>query len=258
MYTLITGTTSGIGKRFAEKFAKNKYNLVIVDKYEKSLKEQKRYLENKYKIKVKYITKDLSLEDSCKEIYDEVKESNIDIDILINNAGFATFGNFIDIEWNKQKDLAMVNMIAVMQLSYLFGKDMAKRKKGKIVNISSISSFTSGPFMATYYASKAFVRSLSESLHEELKKHNVSVITICPGPTKTNFEQRAKMYKSYMFRKLKVDTSLDVVNKSYNAIMNNKAVYVVGFINKLMAFSTRFISLKISRKLAFLINKGDA
>ena len=131
MYTLITGTTSGIGKEFAELFAKKGYNLVTVAMNEEKLKEQKQTLESKYNISVKYIVKDLSIEESYSEIYNEVKASNIEIDILINNAGFATYGNYIDVEWQKQKNLAMVNMMAVMQLSYMFGKDMAKRKSGR-------------------------------------------------------------------------------------------------------------------------------
>lgn len=128
MYTVITGTTSGIGKEFAELFAKKGYNLVTVAMNEEKLKEQKQTLESKYNISVKYIVKDLSIEESYSEIYNEVKASNIEINILINNAGFATYGNYIDVEWQKQKNLAMVNMMAVMQLSYMFGKDMAKRK----------------------------------------------------------------------------------------------------------------------------------
>ena len=257
MYTLITGTTSGIGRELTKIFAKNGYNLIIIDKYSEKLKEQKEYLEKKYNILVKFIVKDLSKENSSKEIYNEVKKENINIDILINNAGFGTFGNYIDIDFNKNKDLIMVNVYTIMELSYLFGKDMAKRKKGKIVNISSIASFLSGPYMATYYASKAFVRSFSESLCEELKKHNVKVITICPGPTKTNFEEKADMKGSYMFKLLKVDSAYTVARKSYKAIIKNKPVYVVGFINKLFTFLTRFLSLKISRKIAMIINKGD-
>lgn len=258
MYTLITGTTNGIGKEFAELFAKKGYNLVTVAMNEEKLKEQKQTLESKYNISVKYIVKDLSIEESYSEIYNEVKASNIEIDILINNAGFATYGNYIDVEWQKQKNLAMVNMMAVMQLSYMFGKDMAKRKSGRIMNIASIASFEPGPFMTMYYASKAFVRSFSEGLHEELKDQGVIVTAICPGPTKTKFEERASMKKSYMFKKMKVDTAKDVAEKSYKAMMKNKAVYVVGFHNKLIAFATRFGSLKLNRKVAKKINIGTA
>ncbi len=257
MYALITGSTSGIGKEFTYILAKEKYNLVIVDKYDEKLENQKEELEKKYGIKVKNIMKDLSIESSYNEIYNEVLKDNIEIDLLINNAGFATFPNYINISLKEQRNLIMVNIMAVIQLSYLFGKDMVKRRKGKIANISSISSFIPGPYMSTYYASKAFVQSFTESIYEELKPYNVSVTAICPGPTRTNFEKRAKMEKSYMFRKLKVDNPRFVAEKAYKAIVNNKVVYVVGFYNKMLTFLTRFISLRIRRKLALIINKGD-
>lgn len=258
MYALITGTTSGIGKEFAKIFAEKGYNLVTVATNEDILRQQKDEFEAEYHINVKYIVKDLSKENSALEVYNEVKKENINIDVLINNAGFGIFGKFTETEWNKQRNLAMVNMMAVMQLSYLFGKDMAERKYGKIANISSIASFQAGPYMAMYYSSKAFVRSFSEALHEELKNDGVSVTAICPGPTKTNFEAKAHMKKSYMFNKMKVDTPQDVARKGYKAIMKNKAVYVVGFHNKLLTFLTRFSSLKINRKIAQKINIGNA
>lgn len=258
MYVLITGTTSGLGKEFAQIFASKGCNLVTVATREDILKEQKEYLERDYNITVKYIVKDLSKEESYQEIYDEVKNNNIDVEVLINNAGFATYGNYLDLPLDKQRNLAMVNMMAVMQLSYLFGKDMAKRGTGKIVNIASIAAFQAGPYMTMYYASKAFVLSFSEGLYEELRKSGVSVTTICPGPTQTGFEERADMRKSDMFKKLKVDTAREVAQKSYKAIMKKKPVYIVGFHNKYLAFITRIFSLKITRKLAMKINKGSS
>ena len=199
----------------------------------------------------------MSAEDSAQEVYDEIKHKGINIDILINNAGFGSFGRYVDVDWQRQKGLASVNMLAVMQLSYLFGKDMDRRGEGKIVNIASIASFQAGPYMAMYYASKAFVRSFSEALHEEMKSSGVSVTAICPGPVATNFEKNAQMINSAMFTRLRVYTPEVVAAKSYRAIMNNKAVYVVGWPNKLLVFLTRFCSLKFSRALASKINLGS-
>ncbi|RKV97790.1 MAG: SDR family NAD(P)-dependent oxidoreductase, partial [Candidatus Saccharimonas sp.] len=123
MYVLITGTTSGLGREFARIFAKNGYNIVAVARSESTLRQQKQDIENEFSVKVKYIVKDLSTNNSSQEIYDEVQRDGINIDILINNAGFGTFGRYIDVDLQRQKDLASVNMLAVMQLSYLFGKD---------------------------------------------------------------------------------------------------------------------------------------
>lgn len=256
MYCLITGTTSGIGECFAKLYAQKGYNLVIVGRKEDLLKKQKKELEEKYNISIIYIVKDLSKDNSALEVFNKVKEENVDIDILINNAGFGICGNYIDLTYEQQKNLAMVNMIALMQLSYLYAKEMVNKGKGRIINIASIASFQAGPYMAMYYSSKAFVRSFSEALHEELKDKGVIVTAICPGPTLTKFEETANLGKSYMFKKLKTDTPEYVVKKSYKAIMKNKAVYVVGFHNKFLAFGTRFFSLKFNRKIAKKINKG--
>ena len=256
-YVLITGTTSGLGREFARIFAQNGYNIVAVARNEILLQQQKQELERHFGIEMVYVVKDLSTENSAQEVYDEIKHKGINIDILINNAGFGSFGRYIDVDWQRQKGLASVNMLAVMQLSYLFGKDMDRRGEGKIVNIASIASFQAGPYMAMYYASKAFVRSFSEALHEEMKSSGVSVTAICPGPVATNFERNAQMINSAMFTRLRVYTPEVVAARSYRAIMNNKAVYVVGWPNKLLVFLTRFCSLKFSRILASKINLGS-
>lgn len=256
-YVLITGTTSGLGREFARLFAQNGYNIVAVARNEVLLQQQKQELERQFGVEMVYIVKDLSAENSAQEVYDEIKHKGINIDILINNAGFGSFGRYVDVDWQRQKGLASVNMLAVMQLSYLFGKDMDRRGEGKIVNIASIASFQAGPYMAMYYASKAFVRSFSEALHEEMKSSGVSVTAICPGPVATNFERNAHMINSAMFTRLRVYTPEVVAAKSYRAIMNNKAVYVVGWPNKLLVFLTRFCSLKFSRALASKINLGS-
>jgi len=255
-YVLITGTTSGLGREFARIFAQNGYNIVAVARNEVLLQQQKQELERQFGVEMVYIVKDLSAEDSAQEVYDEIKYKGINIDILINNAGFGSFGRYVDVDWQRQKGLASVNILAVMQLSYLFGKDMDRRGKGKIVNIASIASFQAGPYMAMYYASKAFVRSFSEALHEEMESSGVSVTAICPGPVATNFERNAHMINSAMFTRLRVYTPEVVAAKSYRAIMNNKAVYVVGWPNKLLVFLTLFCSLKFSRVLASKINLG--
>ena len=256
-YVLITGTTSGLGREFARIFAQNGYNIVAVARNEVLLQQQKQELERQFGVEMVYIVKDLSAEDSAQEVYDEIKYKGINIDILINNAGFGSFGRYVDVDWQRQKGLASVNMLAVMQLSYLFGKDMDRRGEGKIVNIASIASFQAGPYMAMYYASKAFVRSFSEALHEEMKSSGVLVTAICPGPVATNFEKNAQMINSAMFTRLRVYTPEVVAARSYRAIMNNKAVYVVGWQNKLLVFLTRFCSLKFSRVLASKINLGS-
>ena len=255
MVVLITGAASGIGFAFAKLFAEKGYDIVAVDKNEKEMQEKKLILED-YKVKIINIIKDLGKDNAVEEIYNELKDRNIAIDILINNAGFGTFGRFTDVEYSKQKELLDVNVKALVEMCYLFGKDMINKRKGKIVNIASIASFEAGPYMAMYYSSKAFVRSFSEAISEEFKNFGVTVTAICPGPTDTKFEKNANMIDSYMFTKLHVDTAEEVAKKSYDAIMKGKAVYVVSYPNKLMTFFTRFSSLKLNRSLAKYINVG--
>lgn len=258
IYTLITGTTSGIGKELARLFAADGHDLITVARSEDILRQQKQELEKEFGISVRYIVKDLSVSGSAQEVYDEIKESDLAVDILVNNAGFGELGSYIDIDWQRHEKLVNVNMLSLMHLSYLFGQDMAKNGGGRIVNVSSTASFQAGPYMAAYYASKAFVRSFSEALHEEMKRFGVIVTAICPGPTATNFEENSHMQGSAIFTRLKVDTAKVVATKSYRAILKNKAVYVVGVHNKVLAFLTRFLSLRINRKIAMRFNLGSS
>ena len=150
----------------------------------------------------------------------------------------------------------MDNNNSLVKLSYYFGKDMAKRKKGKILNVGSIAAFQGGPYMATYYASKAFVVSFSEALREELKNDNVTVTCLCPGPTRTNFEKTAKLQKSYMFKKMDTCSAEYVARIGYNALKKRKALVISGFPNKVVVFLTRLSPRIVNAKVSEWINLG--
>lgn len=256
-YVLITGSTSGIGREFVKLFAQDKYNIVLSSTSEELLAKEKKELEEKYQdIEIYTIAKDLSRSESSLEIYEDLKEKNINVSVLINNAGFGYFGKLIDSDLKKNNALLNVNNEALVNLSYYFGKDMAKRKNGKILNVASIAAFESGPYMATYYASKAFVLSFTGALREELKDDNVTVTCLCPGPTRTNFEKNANLQKSFMFKKLKTCSSEYVAKIGYNALMNNKGLVTAGITNKVLVFLSRFSPRIINTKLACYINLG--
>lgn len=256
-YVLITGSTSGIGKEFVKIFASRGYNIVLSSSSSEDLVKLKEDVDKKYKnIKTFIVCKDLAKEESAKELYDELKENNINISILINNAGFGNFGKFVDSDIKKNNNLLFVNNYSLCNLAYYFGKDMAKRKYGKILNVASIAAFEGGPYMATYFASKAFVLSFSEALNIELKDDNVSVTCLCPGPTRTNFEKTANLQKSFMFKKMKTCSSEYVAEIGYRALMNNKAVVTAGISNKILVFLSRFVPRKINALLAAYINLG--
>ena len=185
MKVLITGASSGIGRDMAREFAKRNYELVLVARDEQRLKE----LQKELKTKTMIISTDLSIEENCKKVYEQAK----DIDILINNAGFGTFGPFVETDLDKEINLINTNITAVHILTKLYLKDMCKKNSGKILNVASIAGTMPGPLMATYYASKSYVVRLTESIREELKKihSKVQVSVLMPGPVRTNFNNVA-------------------------------------------------------------------
>lgn len=189
MKSLVTGASSGIGRDMAKELLKLNYNLILVaidkDELDREFKE--------YKDKVKTYAFDLTKEEECIKLYNEVKKENIDI--LINNAGFGDSGNFTETNLDKEMDMINLNIKAYHILTKLFLKDFVKRDYGRILNVASIAGFMPGPYMATYYATKNYVVSLSLAIYEELKKDNskVKISIFCPGPVNTNFNNVANV-----------------------------------------------------------------
>ena len=190
MKALITGASSGIGRDIARELSKKGYDLVLVSRDENKLNKVKEELE-KANVKIETISTDLSKEENCKEIHKKVKN----VDILVNNAGFGDCGNFTKTSLEKELNMIKTNITAYHILTKLYLIDMKKKGKGKILNVASIAGFMPGPLMATYYATKAYVVRLSESIREELKKEksNVQISILCPGPVSTNFNNVANV-----------------------------------------------------------------
>lgn len=185
MKALVTGASSGIGMDMAKYLGDKGFDLVIVGRNKEKLEEVK----EKVKTNVEIITMDISKEENCMEIYNNVK----DIDILINNAGFGTFGKFTETNLETEINMIKTNITAVHILTKLYLKDMVKKNSGYILNVASVAGFLPGPLMATYYSTKGYVLRLTQSLQEELhkQKSNVKISVLCPGPTKTDFLRRA-------------------------------------------------------------------
>lgn len=190
---LITGSTSGIGKAFANKFASEKYNLVLVSRDSIKLDKQSKILADKFGIKVFTVSKDLSDPDSANYIFELLRDKQIAIDILINNAGFNEFGNFLST--NIEKEVGMINLhiIFITKMMKLFIPNMIKNKNGYILNIGSTGSYISTPNDAVYSAIKAYILSLSKAINSELIGTGVSVTTLCPGSTNTEFAEKANI-----------------------------------------------------------------
>lgn len=237
---LITGASSGIGLEFAKIHASKGGNLVLVARNIAKLNELKAELEKQYSISVYVIEKDLSVKDTPLEVYEELKKENIQIDYLINNAGFGDLGFFTETNWEKELKMINLNIIALTQFTKLYVKDMVARKSGKIMNLASTAAFLPGPMMAVYFATKAYVLNLSEAINGEVKKHGVTVTSLCPGPTVSGFMAAAEIEENKLFNN-KNPSSREVAEFGYKAMMKGKAVAIHGLKNYILANSVRFI-----------------
>lgn len=243
---LITGASSGIGKEFAYKYASNGYNLLLVARSRDILLNLKEELERDYNIKVFVLVKDLSLPNSSKSIYEFTKENNLEVDILLNNAGFGDFGPFLDSDIEKQTNMIYLNIISLIELSRYFVSDMKKRNYGKLLNVASIAGFMPGPYMSVYYASKSFVLNFTEALSYELKDYNIKVSVLCPGPTRTNFEKNANV----KFGNINTYSAKFVVDYTYKKFMKTKKVIILpGFYNKIFSITPKLLPRFIIRKM---------
>lgn len=244
---LITGASGGIGKELAILFAKNGHNTVLVARNIDKLDKLADELQGEYKITTLPLKFDLSVPDSAQKLYDELKERKIDIDFLINNAGFGDFGILSAEKLRKYTDMLNLNIVALTELTTLFANDMKTRKFGKIMNVASTASFQPLPYFSVYAATKAYVLSLSEALHYEFKDFGVIISALCPGPTETNFAVAADVDKTPMFDNNRSAMSAkEVAEIGYKGMMDNKMTIVTGFKNKLNAyFSGKLPSRKI-------------
>jgi uncharacterized protein len=250
---LITGASNGIGFELAKIHASKGGNLVLVARNKSKLEELKIELENRYKVKVYVIGKDLSALNSAKEVYDETTAQNIEIDYLINNAGFGDFGMFYETDWNKELQMINLNITTLTHFTKLYVQDMVKRKSGKIMNVASTAAFQSGPTMAVYYATKAYVLSFSEAVDNEVRDQGIAITTLCPGATESGFQAAAAMEESALVKGKKLPTSKEVAIYGYASMMKGKTVAIHGWMNWIMANSVRFtpraLVVKLTRKM---------
>ena len=250
---LITGASGGLGLEFAKLCAADGYDLVIVARSEGKLFSIKNELEGRHPITVHVCAADLSKLDAALDVIDFTLEHDIQIDILINNAGFGSFGRFIDLEWQSQYEMAQVNMVAVMQLTHFFLKQMDLRGSGKIMNISSAASLGAGPNMSIYYASKAFVRSFSEAMAEEVRGSGVTITAFCPGPTATGFEKAAKASNTAMFKG--AADAAQTAKIGYQTMKKGKVLCFYNWYAKLMNIGSHIMPRAIARKYAAYKNR---
>jgi short-subunit dehydrogenase len=250
---LITGASNGIGLALAKVHASKGDNLVLVARNKSKLDEIKLEFEKNYKILVHVIGIDLSIRNAAQLVYDETTRNNIQIDFLINNAGFGDYGMFCETNWDKESQMIDLNITALTNFTKLYLKDMIKRKQGKIMNVASTAAFQSGPLMAVYFATKAYVLSFSEAVDSEVREFGISVTALCPGPTESGFKENAAMGESKLFKSKRIPSSQHVAEFGYKAMMKGKTVAIHGLINIIMVHAIRFtpraLVVKITRSL---------
>lgn len=253
-YTLITGGTEGIGLELAKLFAGDKHNLIIVARNKEKLLKTKETLENQYNIKVEVIRLDLSVDKSCEKVYEIVDEKNLIVDNLINNAGIGCFGYFNELDFKEQETLIRLNILALTDLTHYFLNKMIENGEGGILNVASTAAFSAGPKMSTYYASKAYVLSLTEALHEEAKEHGINVSCLCPGAVKTGFQKKSKIVKNEKAASLLMNAQ-EVAQIAYNGYKKGNAIIIPGAKNKFLVWANKFIPRALARKIVLSANK---
>ncbi|MHC1706345.1 MAG: SDR family NAD(P)-dependent oxidoreductase [Bacteroidales bacterium] len=247
---LITGASNGIGKELARIHASKGDNLVLVARTKTKLEELKKELSSNHGIDVHVMIKDLSLPSAALDVYTETKHLNLEIDYLINNAGFGDFGQFHKTDWEKEYRMINLNITALTQFTKLFLQDMVSRGHGRIMNVASIASFQPGPGMAVYFATKAYVLSFSEAINSELKDNGITVTALCPGPTQSGFMEASALDNSKLFKGKKHPDSRTVARFGYKAMMKGKAVAIHGTKNYILANSGRFAPRALVVKIA--------
>jgi short-subunit dehydrogenase len=251
---LITGASSGIGLELAKCFAADKSNLVLIARNQGAMEALAAGLRREHKIEVLVMAADLAMPESPQTIFDELKGRGVTVDVLVNNAGFGLHGSFVDLPLARQLEIVQVNIAALVALTGLFLPDMVQRKRGGVLNVGSVAGFLPGPYMAIYYASKAFVQSFSEALFEELRGTGVSVTSLCPGPTETNFSQVARSYQAREMQAAKMSAA-EVAVAGHRGFREGRCVVVPGAKNRVLVNLTKFVPRSTIRKGVGRYNK---
>lgn len=252
---LVTGASTGIGHELAKLIAADGYDLVLVARDREKLIRVAGELKEGYGIRVKPMAKDLSKPLTTTEIFIELEEEGIKVDLLVNNAGFGTYGLFNDSHFTTELEMISVNLVSLTHLTKLFLDHMVKQGHGKILNVASTAAFQPGPLMSVYYATKAYVLSFSEALAEELRGTGVSVTVLCPGPTSSSFQERANLGKTRLIRWVRAMTAKKVAKAGYEGLRKNKKVVVPGLLNKILVQALRLAPRKLVARTVKMIHE---
>ena len=241
---LITGASAGLGVEFARQLSARGHRLVLVARRKERLDELAQELGN-----ARAVALDLSEHDAAAKLMADLEAYGETVDLLVNNAGFGLIGRFAELDAKRERQMIDLNVGTLTDLCRAVSPGMIERKSGGILNVASTAAFQPGPKMAVYFATKAFVLSLSEALHEELKPHGIKVSCLCPGPTRTEFGDVAGFGGNGLFDRVAMDAAT-VVRAGLKGLAKNEAVVVPGIVNKIGAASTRFAPRPVVRRIA--------
>ena len=245
--TLITGASSGIGAAFARKLAARGRNVLLVARSEDKLIALCNELGRLTSIRAQYLALDLTKHDDRLQLFEETKKRELEIDMLINNAGFGSMGDFVKLDLERETEMIELNITALVELTQRFLGPMRERQRGTIINVASTAGFQPVPYMATYAATKAFVLSFSEALWDENRMHGVHVMALCPGVTETNFFEASGMDRPPMRT---VQTPEEVVETALRALHRQKSLVISGWSNWFVVAAERFVPRSVVTKVA--------
>jgi hypothetical protein len=250
---LVTGASGGIGEELARLLAAGGADLVLVARSEDKLATLARDLSAAHRVQARVIAQDLSAPEAPDRIGDALDSTGLAVDILVNNAGFAVYGPFVETPADDEMRMLQVNIVALTALTKRLLPPMVKRGHGRVLNVASTAAFQPGPLMAAYYASKAYVLSLSEALANETGGTGVTVTCLCPGPTHTGFQDRARLRESKLFTTLGVMSAADVAREGYDGMMAGRTLVVPGLGNKLgvqaLRVTPRTMAARVVRRI---------
>ena len=253
---LVTGASTGIGRELALLCARNGSDVVLVARSRPMLDSLAAEIRTGTKQSATVLECDLSEPGSAYALFEEVSRAGLTIDTLINNAGFGLLGHLWELEAKRQSQMVQLNVGALTDLTRLFLPGMITRRSGRILNIASTAAFQPGPLMAVYYATKAYVVSFSEAVHNEAKEFGVTVTCLCPGATKTEFADRAQMNSTKLFSSGMVMSAADVATIGFRAMKGGKPLVIAGKLNAVGAFLTRFAPLSLTAAMARKVQEG--
>src|SRR5829696_6626671 len=245
--TLITGASSGIGAAFARKLSARGRNVLLVARSEDKLIALCNELGRLTSIRAQYLALDLQQPDAGSQLLEETQKRGLEIEMLINNAGFGSMGEFVKLDLEHELDMIQLNVRSLVDLTHRFLGPMRERKRGTIINVASTAAFQAVPYMATYAATKAFVLSFSEAVAEENRAHGIHVMALCPGVTETNFFQASGMDRPPMRT---IQTAEEVVDTALRGLARQKSLVISGWTNWLTVEAERIAPRSVVTKVA--------